>query len=419
MSNLDLDINHYQISDLEVFFRLQPPYNEHDISTKETEIRTLLLSSGQIEPHFKRDLIMFLAEGKSLLIQEKTKAIRPTTIRKPILEQTVPASYPIPNNNISHPPSTRAENVIHPKTTEFSYQQTSEYFPGQLNPLDTRILQKCVSIDSRFCQQSTSHSDFIISLPNKIQHAVSMECKSIEILSENLFNITQSLGNNYIYVSISAKEGEFNKVLVVPDGYYDTDLLLETLNRICGEQKNTPFLFLDWKKDPFGSNKCVLMINHKEEDPYYLEKIRHISLDFRVNINGESDQQQESFTRMGYLLGFTQKTYSGKMQYMGEIPINTSSSLPYFYLSIDDYQNRSVACFQPAFSQITSSPANLARISLNHKTNETSIVTTPRKYFGPVDINRLQVRLLDPYGKILSLNTNFSFCLLFNTVYDL
>lgn len=415
MSNLDLDINHYQIGDLEVFFRLQSPYNEHDISQKENEIRTLLLSSGQIEPHFKRDLIMFLTEGKALLIEHKTKAIRPTTIRKPILEETVPSNYPVPNISF---PSTRAENVINPKTTEFSYQQISEFFPGQLNPLDTRILQKCVSIDSRFCQSSSSHSDFIISLPNKIQHAVSMECKSIEILSQNLFNITQSLGNNYIYVSISAKEGEFNTVFVIPDGYYDADLLMETLNRICGEQKNTPFLFLEWKKDPFGSNKCVLMVNNKE-DPYYLEKIRHISLDFRVNIHGESDLQQDSFTRMGYLLGFTLKTYSGKMQYMGEIPVNTSSSLPYFYLSIDDYQNRSVACFQPAFSQITSSPANLARISLNHLTNETHIVSTPRKYFGPVDINRLQVRLLDPYGKILSLNANFSFCLLFNTVYDL
>ena len=413
MSNLDLDISHYQIGDLEVFFRLQPPYNEHDISKKESDIRTLLLASGQIEPHFKRDLIMFLAEGKSRLIEQKTKAKPPTTIKKPTLEETVPPNYPIPNMTL---PS-RAENVIHPKTTEFSYQQTSEFFPGQLNPLNTRILQKCLSVDSRFCN-SSSHSDFILSLPNKIQNAVSMECKSIEILSQNLFNITQSLGNNYIYVSVSAKEGEFNKVFVISDGYYDADLLMETLNRMCAEQKNTPFLFLEWKKDPFGSNKCVLMVNNKE-DPYYLEKIKHISLDFRVNINGESDHQQESFTRMGYLLGFTLKTYSGKMQYMGEIPVNTSSSLPYFYLSIDDYQNRSVACFQPAFSQITSSPANLARISLNHKTNEAHIISTPRNYFGPVDINRLQVRLLDPFGKILSLNSNFSFCLLFNTVYDL
>ena len=413
MSNLDLDINNYQICDLEVFFRLQPPYNEDDISKKECDIRTLLLSSGQIEPHFKRDLIMFLAKGKSLLIEKKTKARRPTTIREPILKETIPSNYPIPNMQV---PS-RSENVIHPKTTEFSYQQTSEFYPGHLNPLDTRILQKCVSIDSRFCT-SSSHSDFIISLPSKLQNVVSMECTSIEILSQNIFNITQSFGNNYIYVSISAKEGDFNKVFVIPDGYYDADLLMETLNQICAEQKNTPFLFLDWKKDPVGSNKCILMLNNKE-DPNYLEEINHISLDFQININGEYDQQQDSFTRMGYLLGFTLKTYSSKMQYKGEIPVNTSSSLPYFYLSIDDYQNRSVACFQPAFHKITSSPANLARISLNHTTNETHIVSTPRKYFGPVNINKLQVRLLDPYGKILSLNANFSFCLLFNTIYDL
>ena len=40
MSNLDLDINHHQICDIEVFFRLQSSYNEHDISEKESETWT-------------------------------------------------------------------------------------------------------------------------------------------------------------------------------------------------------------------------------------------------------------------------------------------------------------------------------------------------------------------------------------------
>ena len=66
MIDLDLDINHYEMQDLETFFRLVKPYNEHDVAQKEHDIRTLLLSSGHIEPHFKRDLIMFLEEGRNI-----------------------------------------------------------------------------------------------------------------------------------------------------------------------------------------------------------------------------------------------------------------------------------------------------------------------------------------------------------------
>jgi len=412
MIDLDLDINHYEMQDLETFFRLVKPYNEHDVAQKEHDIRTLLLSSGHIEPHFKRDLIMFLEEGKKRLITHNITVKHPTTIHK--TEPAVPDTFPVPNVK---PPS-RAENVIPPKHTEFSYQQTSEFFPGQLNPLDTRILKKCLTIDSRFCPQHELHTDFTVSLPSKIPKVVAMECVSLEILSQSLYNISASLGNSYIYVSIQTRQEEFNRVLVVPDGHYDTDLLLETLNRICDEQTNTPFPCLEWKKDPYGSGKCVLTVS-LEEDPIYTESIERLCLDFTVNYMGEPDKSQESFTRLGYLLGFTKKTYAGCLCHMGEIPINTNSSLPYFYLSVDDYQNRSISVFQPAYSQITMQPSKLARISLNHQTNDVHLVSMPRKYFGPVDITRLHVQLFDPHGKQIRLNTNFSFCLQFDTVYDL
>jgi hypothetical protein len=122
---------------------------------------------------------------------------------------------------------------------------------------------------------------------------------------------------------------------------------------------------------------------------------------------------------MGHLLGFTGKKYFGECSYMGEIPVNAYASLPYFYLAVDDFQNRSVACFQPAFSQITMSPSKLARISLNQMTKEPKVVSIPRKYFGPIDITRLQIKLLDPHGKNMRLNTNFSLCLVFDVIYDL
>jgi hypothetical protein len=52
--------------------------------------------------------------------------------------------------------------------------------------------------------------------------------------------------------------------------------------------------------------------------------------------------------------------------------------------------------------------------------NNLSIITTPRDYFGPVNITNLTIQLLDEYGRVINLNNmDFSFCLNLVTVYDL
>ena len=50
MADLDLDITHYNVSDLESFFRLNPKkqYKSSDIELRESELREQLLSSGHI-----------------------------------------------------------------------------------------------------------------------------------------------------------------------------------------------------------------------------------------------------------------------------------------------------------------------------------------------------------------------------------
>jgi hypothetical protein len=54
------------------------------------------------------------------------------------------------------------------------------------------------------------------------------------------------------------------------------------------------------------------------------------------------------------------------------------------------------------------------------KDNKINFVTEPRQYFGPVDIQRLRIRLFDEFGRILQMNgANYSFCLKLNLLYDL
>lgn len=411
MSSIDLDLNisNYEITDLENFFHLNKDYNENDVMLKEIEIRELLLSTGHLNKIFKRDLIIFLEEGKKILISS-LKTTPHTSIYKDNKDEI--ENFPEKKAAIV---LKREDDLIPLKKTEFIYNQQSEFFPGTLNPIDTRTLKKCLTIDSRYKTNGNSNSDFIITLPNKIQKVVSMECTNLEIGNDLLHNISSSLKNNYIYMSIITVEQEFNQVFIIPDGNYNIDLLLYTLNRMFQDQENSPFVMIEWKKDPYGSNKCICMVNENSSNLYFAQKIKGVILDSGIGINGECDTTQDYFTKLQYLLGFTKKTYCDALEYCGEISINVFSSIPYYYLDIDDYQNRSNANFESMSNLISLTSSILTRIS----TNSGEITNITRKFFGPIDITRLHIRLLDSCGKNLHLNSNFSFCLIFNVIYDL
>ena len=422
MTTLDLDIQNYEVPDLERFFRLSDNimYDAADVELKESEIRTLLLSSGHIQKEFKRDLIAFLDQAKQILIQNIPKTA-PSTIPK---QKKID---PTPDYPKYLPPPSREENIIMPPQKQVVYSQDTTYVPGMMNPIDRRTLSRCLSIDTRFRQNpyQTSSADFTVNIPNKIQKVLSIECNSFEIISRGIPNVSPSLGNHFLHVSISTyDEQDHCNMFVLPTGHYNLTLLIETFNHLFSLQKHSPFLFLIMKLDPLNSGKVLLYVDDKH--PEFSDQIKHVSLDFNKNETGMFDKTQDYFSKMGRMLGFTKKVYTGDKSYMSETIANPYLCIPYFYLAIEDFQNRSSHSFEPAFSQINTPQSIIARI-VPQKAEESEdivqqplkIVSLPRKYFGPIDLNRLQIRLLDSYGQVIDMNYNdYSFCLLIETIYE-
>jgi len=95
-------------------------------------------------------------------------------------------------------------------------------------------------------------------------------------------------------------------------------------------------------------------------------------------------------------------------------------------LVVDDFNNNVNNGFYSAFQSSILNKNILARISLqpvasfeNFAQTNLNIVTTPREYFGPVNITNLNIQLLDEYGRIMDLNfMDFSFCLTLTLRYD-
>jgi hypothetical protein len=93
---------------------------------------------------------------------------------------------------------------------------------------------------------------------------------------------------------------------------------------------------------------------------------------------------------------------------------------------LDDFNNNMNNPYISAFNQSLMTPNILARISIKGAyfsilmENDLSVVSEARQYFGPVDIQRLRVRLIDDRGRTVDMNgANYSFCLLFTQLYDI
>ena len=125
---------------------------------------------------------------------------------------------------------------------------------------------------------------------------------------------------------------------------------------------------------------------------------------------------------MGYRVPYVNVDLSGNIA----PAILDLNGTKYLILVIDDYNNSVNDGFYGAFTSSILNKNILARISLqgsvfNYLSKDNfNLITTPRQYFGPVDIQKLQVQLLDEYGRVLDLNNmDYSFCITFQTIYDL
>ena len=150
-----------------------------------------------------------------------------------------------------------------------------------------------------------------------------------------------------------------------------------------------------------------------------------LTLNFQADKYGIEDHSTPLPLKFGWLLGFRNGIYVNNLNYISEGVVNMKGP-NYFFLVVDDFKNNVNNNFFSAFNSSILNKNILARISLQTNVfnvleqNNLSIITPPREYFGPVDIQNLNIQLLDEYGRIVDLNNmDFSFCLTFITSYDL
>jgi len=402
MSKFDLNLKNYTNVELEEMFQLTPTYTDTELLQKEQVLRENIMADGAVEPIVKIQTLKFIEQAKQMLLADKAPSLAVATIK--------PEPAPVP---------TQIYMPTHP----------SEYFPGWVNPVKKRNRNIVLNIDTRFRESYyvTQSSNFHINLPMKINSVVNMELSAIEFPPTAFYSVSKMLGNNFFWLRAgSTSAGDLEETaIIIPDGNFTAPDAVELINKFLQTLTSTTYLQYIYfsvnenATGTSGSSQLLVAVN----DSYPFGTPFNFIIDLQADINGNPDYSTPLPLKLGWKLGFRNGIYTNNSAYVSEGVLNLAGA-SYLYLAIDDYNNANNTFFS-AFNESLLNKNILARVAVQSSVSAAvtfsniGLITTPREYYGPVNIEKMQIQMLDEYGRIINLNNmDFSFCLTFTSGED-
>ena len=413
--NFDLNIKNYKKQELADMFELPPNYDKNIVEIKESKLRDSIINNSEINQDIKIKTINFLAEAKNILCENVYSEV--TNIKKAIEKFN---SHNIYHTNYDLKPTQiedKNEHMVQVRT-EYPYatSKPTEFFSGVLNPLARTANKYFLNIDTRFRDNyyNSQSTNFNIILPAQFNDVLTMQLDSIE-LPLTFYNISKQYGNNFFTIDASG----VSQLITIPDGNYTFDgiltILNDTMTTLGGNFSNIVFKI----DNTSGNGSGRMIVGLKTGSPSF-----SFSLNFQANRFGIEDRSTPLPLKLGWIFGFRNGIYVNNSVYISEglVDLNT---FRYLYLVVDDHNNNVSNNYFSAFTNSVLNKNILARISLQADTytvllqNNLNIITSPRRYFGPVNIQNMTIQILDEYGRIVDLNNmDLSFCLSLQTSYD-
>jgi len=425
-SNFDLNIGNYSKAELEEILELPKNYDENVIEMKEAKLRQNIMNDLSIPSTIKTKTLGFITNIKNVLILNINNKKSDNNVNAGSKIESLAKTYKNVYNldkslEKSDLTSAGGTYIIKQPPTAYGQSSPSEFYQGTINPLNKRILRQNINIDTRFRDNyyASQSSNFHLDLPIRLTQVVSLQLSALELPS-TFYAISKVFGNNFFVISIPAVEP---LVITIPDGNYTYLSLQEYINTFLStapvQYQALQFLTDINTPDGQGSGGSGKMVVGSFNGDV------QFSLNFQTDKYGNEDKQTPLPLKMGWLMGFRGGYYENNTTYVSEGIIDLVGPR-YIYLVVDDFNNNVSDGFYGAFTSSILNKNILARITLQGSVfsilaqNNLMLVTTARQYFGPVDIQKMQIQLLDEYGRILDLNNmDYSFCLSFQTIYDL
>ena len=410
--NFDLNIENYNRDELVEMFELPSNYDRNIVEIKEAKLKDSIINNKEINKETQVKTLNFLIKAKNIILNDSQKQNKGSFQEK--IEDFYNSSYELKSSKIED----KEEHMIQVRPEKpYLSSYPSEFFPGIINPIKKRTIKKNLNVDSKFRENyyTSSASNFNCSLPINMNNVLQMQLASIE-LPTTYYVISKQYGNNYFSISVDASD---SVVINIPDGNYDQITINDIINNQLYLSGITNVVFtINLTNGTTGSGQTLVGFSDSTSHT-------KLELNFQADKYGVSDRNTPLPLKFGWILGFRNGIYTNNLNYVSEGVVDITGS-KYFFLVVDDYNNSVNNNFYSAFNSSVLNKNILARISLQSNTfnileqNNSSLVTTPREYFGPVNIQTMNIQLLDEYGRIVDLNNmDLSFCLTLTTVYDL
>lgn len=410
--NFDLNIDNYKRDELIQMFELPIHFDKNIVEIKESKLRESILNNNDINKETQAKTINFLVKAKNIILNDDKKQSGPLQQK---IEEFYNSSYELKStkleDNEEHMIQVRPEK---PYLSSFP----SEFFPGVINPLKKRTIKKNLNIDSRFRENyySSSSTNYNLSLPINFNDVVQMQLSSIEIPT-SYYVISKQYGNNFFSITVNSS----TTIINIPDGNYDQMTIMDAINKqllLSGTPFNKVTFAINLTNGITGSGQTMVGFSDISNNTI-------IELNFQADKYGIDDRNTPLPLKFGWLLGFRNGIYVNNLNYVSEGVVDVSGP-KYLFLVVDDHNNSVNNNFFSAFNSSILNKNILARISLQAnpfnilQQNNLGIVTTPREYFGPVNLLNMNIQLLDEYGRIVDINNmDYSFCITLTTIYDL
>lgn len=398
---MNLNADSYSDEELCNLINISYPYHEADINSNCNRLKDDILKDGDLDTNNKTKIQGFIDTIRNRL----TVSLINGTTEQELLLKPQPASG---INNTETLSDGQNKTV-----TTYEVSAVS----GKVNPIAKNIMIKSINIDTKFRENyfSTESSDIQMTLPTTVKNVLAISMRSIE-LPNTFYAISRKLGNNYFSISSNPGGTSSTKTIVIPDGNYTKTQFAAYFNDVVTEKvglKNEVFMTID-----DTTHKTVIAKKNAGSS------ITELSLQFGINEDGSDDKSNPLQFKLGWMLGFRHTKYSGSTAYASEGLCDLKGSR-YLFLSLDDYNNNVNNYFTSAFASSVLNNNILCRISLKKEAfelnimNSSDMVTKTRNYFGPVDIQKLKIQLLDEYGRVVNMNNmDYSLCLDFTCIYE-
>lgn len=411
--SFDLKIENYSRDELIEMFGLSNYFDENIVETKENHLRNNILNNTEINSETKQKTLNFIVKAKNIILNGNNQNQTPLQQK---IEDFYNSSYKLKSSKLEDPEEHMLQ--VRPEKPYLS-SYPSEFFPGVINPLKKRTIKKNLNIDSRFRDNyyTSPSTNYNVNLPINMNEVLQMQLVAIE-LPTTYYVISKQYGNNFFSIKVNELDSQ---VITIPNGNYDQDTIITAINNqlsLLPAPFNEVIFSINVTSGITGSGQTLVGFMD-------LSGNTSLELNFQVDKFGQEDTNTPLPLKFGWLLGFRNGIYVNNLNYVSEGVLDVTGP-KYFFLVVDDYKNNVNNSFYGAFNSSILNKNILARISLQANNfnvlqqNNLSLITTPREYFGPVDIQILNIQLLDEYGRIVDLNNmDFSFCLTLTTKYDL